>query len=218
LKHWLELAHRINDVFRKDPELAGIVVASGTDTLEETAFFLHLTVKDVRPVVVVGAMRNPDVLGYEGPANLRAAVRVAVSSEARGRGVLVVLNDEINSARDDTKTDANRLQTFRSRDYGLLGVVGSDRVVFYRDIPQRHTTRSDFDVSKLTDLPAVEIVLVYQGASGQLFGPRSMAGPRQLCLLARALAQSPSRRTTPSTMRLTAVSWWSAAREPVQGE
>jgi L-asparaginase len=182
LNQWLQLAHRINDVFKDDPGLAGIVVTSGTDTLEETAFFLHLTIKDERPVVVVGAMRNPDALGYEGPANLRAAIKVAASPVAKGRGVLVVLNDEINSARDVTKTDANRLQTFRSRDYGLLGVVGSDRVVFFRDLPQRHTIRSEFDVSALTDLPAVEIVLVYQGASGQLIRAAVDGGAKAIVL------------------------------------
>ena len=168
LEQWLQLAHRIEELFKSDASLAGVVVTSGTDTLEETAFFLHLTVHDPRPVVVVGAMRNPDTLGYEGPANLRAAIRVAASADAKSRGVLVVLNDEINSARDVTKTDANRLQTFRSRDYGLLGVVGNDRVVFCRDVPQRHTVRSEFDVSQLTALPPVEVVLTYQGALGTL--------------------------------------------------
>jgi L-asparaginase type II len=182
LDQWLQLARRINDVFKDDPDLSGIVVTSGTDTLEETAFFLHLTVKDARPVVVVGAMRNPDALGYEGPANLRAAIRVAASPNAKGRGVLVVLNDEINSARDVTKTDANRLQTFRSGDHGLLGVVGNDRVVFFRDASQRHTTRSEFDLSRVTALPAVEIVLVYQGASGALIRAAVDSGAKAIVL------------------------------------
>ena len=123
LDHWLGLSRRINELFAADAGLSGIVVTSGTDTLEETAFFLHLTVKDARPVVVVGSMRNPSTLGYEGAANLLEGVRVAASPSARGQGVLVVLNDEINSARDVTKTDALRLQTFNSREYGQLGVV-----------------------------------------------------------------------------------------------
>ena len=134
LAQWLELARRINELFAADKELAGIVVTSGTDTLEETAFFLHLTVRDPRPVVVVGSMRNPSTLGYEGAANLLEGVRVAADPASRDKGVLVVLNDEINSARDVTKTDALRLQTFRSREYGLLGVVDRDRVVFFRQI------------------------------------------------------------------------------------
>jgi L-asparaginase len=187
LNQWLQLANRISDKFRDDPTLAGIVVTSGTDTLEEIAFFLHLTVKDARPVVVVGAMRTPDALGYDGPANLRAAIRVAASTAAKGRGVLVVLNDEINSARDVTKTDATHVQTFRSGDYGLLGVVGRDRVVFFRDVLQRHTIRTEFDMSKVTDLPAVEIVLVYQGASGQLIRAAVDGGAKAIVLAAPVL-------------------------------
>src|SRR3954466_9863138 len=95
LEHWLQLTHRIDEVFKGDATLAGIVVTSGTDTLEETAFFLHLTVHDMRPVVVVGAMRNPDTLGYEGPANLRAAIRVAASADAKNRGVLVACTSDM---------------------------------------------------------------------------------------------------------------------------
>ena len=134
LKQWLELARRINALFADDPDLAGVVVTSGTDTLEETAYFLDLTVRTDKPVVVVGSMRNPSTLGYEGAANLLEGFRVAASPDARGKGVLVVLNDEINAARDVTKTDALRLNTFQSRGYGVLGVVDSDRVVFYRSL------------------------------------------------------------------------------------
>ena len=116
LDQWLALARRLNAIFRDDPSLSGIVVTSGTDTLEELAYFLHLTVRDRRPVVVTGSMRNPSQVGYEGPANLLASVRVAADARAAGRGVLVVLNDEINGARDVTKTDALRLQHVRSRE------------------------------------------------------------------------------------------------------
>ncbi|MEZ5415949.1 MAG: asparaginase [Vicinamibacterales bacterium] len=168
LEQWLQLARRVNELFATDRDLAGIVVTSGTDTLEETAFFLHLTVHDPRPVVVVGSMRNPSTLGYEGAANLLEAVRVAATPAARGKGVTVVLNDEINSARDVTKTDALRLQTFRSPTHGVLGIVDRDRVVFFREILQRHTAKSEFDVTKLTALPRVDVVMVYQGASGDV--------------------------------------------------
>jgi len=168
LEQWLQLAGRVNELFAKDKELAGIVVTSGTDTLEETAFFLHLTVKDARPVVVVGSMRNPSTLGYEGAANLLEGVRVAASPAARGKGVLVVLNDEINSARDVTKTDALRLQTFRSPTHGLLGIVDRDKVAIFRDILQRHTHKSEFDVRSLKTLPRVDVVMVYQGATGDV--------------------------------------------------
>ena len=117
LDQWLRLTRRINQLFSADPELAGVVVTSGTDTLEELAFFLHLTVRDERPVVVVGSMRRPETQGYDGAANLRQAFRVASYEASRGRGVLVVLNDEINSAREVTKTDALNLQTFEARGY-----------------------------------------------------------------------------------------------------
>jgi L-asparaginase len=168
LKQWIQLADRINLLFTDDADLAGIVVTSGTDTLEETAYFLHLTIHSDRPVVVVGSMRTPSALGYEGAANLLEGYRVAAEPASRGRGVLVVLNDEINSARDVTKTDAHRLQTFRSGDYGVLGVVDTDRVVYYRDVVKRHTKRSEFDVSGLDDLPRVDVVMTYQGASGDV--------------------------------------------------
>lgn len=182
LDHWLRLARRVNQLLDADPALAGIVVTSGTDTLEETAYFLHLTVSDERPVVLVGSMRNPSTLGYEGPANLMAAVRVAADPSARGKGALVVLNDEINSARDVTKTDALRLHTFRSGSYGLLGVVDADRVVFYREILQRHTSRSEFDLSAVRELPRVDIVMTYQDAPGDLIKAAVDAGARGIVI------------------------------------
>jgi L-asparaginase len=168
LKQWVDLANRINTLLTEDPDLSGIVVTSGTDTLEETAYFLDLTVHTEKPVVVVGSMRNPSTLGYEGAANLLDGYRVAADPASRGKGVLVVLNDEINAARDVTKTDAHRLDTFQSRDYGILGVVDGDRVVYYRDVVKRHTSRSEFDVSHLDTLPRVDVVMTYQGASGDV--------------------------------------------------
>jgi L-asparaginase len=178
LDQWLGLARRVNELFATDSALAGIVVTSGTDTLEETAFFLHLTVRDSRPVVVAGSMRNPSTLGYEGAVNLLEAVRVAAAPTARDRGVLVVLNDEINSARDVTKTDALRLQTFRSREYGQLGVVDRDRVVFFRQILQRHTSKSEFNIEVVKQLPRVDVILTYQGAPGDLIKAAVDAGAK----------------------------------------
>ena len=180
LVQWLGLSRRLNELFSTDEALGGIVVTSGTDTLEELAYFLHLTVRDARPVVVVGSMRNPSTVGYEGAANLLEAFRVAASPDARGKGVLVVLNDEINSAREVTKTDALRLQTFQSRTTGVLGVVDPDRVVFYRGVVKRHTADSEFDVSKMNELPRVDVLLVYQGASGDLIKAAVDLGSRGL--------------------------------------
>jgi L-asparaginase len=168
LDQWLALAKRINQLYKEDGDLAGVVVTSGTDTLEELAYFLDLTVRSDKPVVVVGSMRNPSTLGYEGAANLLEAFRVAAEPAARGRGVLVVLNDEINAAREVTKTDALRLNTFQTRGYGVLGVVDSDRVVFYRKVEKKHTANSEFDISAVTALPRVDVILTYQGASGDL--------------------------------------------------
>jgi len=182
LDQWLQLARRINERFSRDTGLAGIVVTSGTDTLEEVAYFLNLTVKDERPVVVVGAMRYPGALGSDGAANLLAALRVAAEPAARKKGVLVVLNEEINAARDVTKTDAVRLHAFQTRGYGFLGVVDPDRVVFYRDVLKRHTVQSEFDVSTLTSLPRVDVILVYQGASGDLIRSATDLGARGLVI------------------------------------
>jgi L-asparaginase len=168
LDQWLALARRINRLFAEDSDLSGIVVTSGTDTLEETAYFLNLTVRSDKPVVVVGSMRNPSTLGYEGAANLLEGFRVAAEPESRGKGVLVVLNDEINAAREVTKTDARRLQTFQTRGYGILGVVDGDRVVYYRSVLKRHTRSAEFDVAAIDRLPRVDVVMVYQGASGDV--------------------------------------------------
>ena len=168
LQQWLTLSKRVGEVFAQEKDLAGIVVTSGTDTLEETAFFLNLTVRDPRPVVIVGSMRNPSTLGYEGAANLLQGVRVAADAASRDKGALIVLNDEINSARHGTKTDALRLQTFRGREYGQLGVVDRDRVVYFQQIVQRHNMSLEFDISKVTELPRVDVIWVYQGAPGDL--------------------------------------------------
>jgi len=182
LDQWLALSKRINELFATDTALAGIVVTSGTDTLEETAYFLDLTVRSDKPVVVVGSMRNPSTLGYEGAANLLEGFRVAASPDARGKGVLVVLNDEINAAREVTKTDALRLNTFQSRGYGVLGVVDADRVVFYRTPVKRHTSDSEFDVRSLTSLPRVDVFLVYQGADGDLIKAAADAGAKGIVI------------------------------------
>jgi L-asparaginase len=182
LAQWLDLARRINTLFAEDADLSGIVVTSGTDTLEETAYFLDLTVRSDKPVVVVGSMRNPSTLGYEGAANLLEAFRVAADPASRGKGVLVVLNEQINSAREVTKTDALRLHTFQPRDYGILGVVDADRVVYYRDVVKRHTKASEFDISHVGELPRVDIAMVYQGATGDVIKAMVDQGARGIVI------------------------------------
>jgi L-asparaginase len=178
LDQWVTLARRLNEIFRTDPAIAGLVVTSGTDTLEELAYFLDLTVRSDKPVVVVGSMRNPSTLGYEGAANLLEGFRVAASPDSRGKGALVVLNDEINAAREVTKTDALRLNTFQTRGYGILGVVDADRVAFYRTSLKRHTANSEFDIMSVGKLPRVDVLLVYQGADGDLIKAAADAGAK----------------------------------------
>ena len=158
---WLTLARRIDAIFRGDPDVAGVVVTHGTNTLEETAYFLNLTVRHDRPVVLVGAQRPATAISTDGPLNLLNAVRAAASPEARGKGVLVVMNDEINAARDVTKTSTYRVETFRSRDLGFLGYVDGDRVAFYRAPTKRHTAGSEFDLAGVTAFPTVDIVYSY---------------------------------------------------------
>lgn len=138
VEHWLQIAKRIDAIFRDDPVVAGVVVTHGTNTMEETAYFLNLTVKHERPVVLVGAMRPATAMSADGPLNLLNAIRTAASPEARGKGVLIVLNDEINSARDATKTNTYRLETFRSPELGLLGM--STPTEWCSTVPPRDVT------------------------------------------------------------------------------
>jgi L-asparaginase len=167
--NWLTLARRINAIFVEDPGVAGVVVTHGTNTLEETAYFLNLTVKDNRPVVLVGSQRPATAISADGPLNLLNAIRVASTPEARGKGVLVVMNDEINGARDVTKTNTYRVETFRAPELGFLGYVDADKVSFYRASTRRHTTNSEFDVSSVRDLPQVDIVYSYVEPNTSVF-------------------------------------------------
>ncbi len=160
------------------PEVAGAVVTHGTGTLEETAFFLHLTVKSTKPVVVVGAMRPFTAISRDGPYNLYNAIRVAAAPDAVGKGALVVLNDTIHSARYVTKGHTYHVETFVSRELGPLGFVDSDRVVFYRNPLTKHTATSEFDVSTLETLPMVDVVYGYQEASAAPITALTEAGAK----------------------------------------
>ena len=165
LDNWLTLANRINAIFAGDSTVAGVVITHGTSTLEETAYFLNLTVKHDRPVVLVGAQRPATAISADGPLNLLNAVRTAASADARGKGVLIVMNDEINAARDVTKTNTYRVETFRAPELGFLGYVDADKVSFYRASTRRHTVTSEFDVARIAALPAVEILYSYVQAN-----------------------------------------------------
>ena len=158
---WFTLARRINEIFAEDPDVAGVVITHGTNTIEETAYFLNLTVRHERPVVLVGAQRPATAISADGPLNLLNAVRTAVAPDARGKGVMVVMNDEINAARDVTKTSTYRVETFNSRTLGYLGYVDADRVSFYRESTKRHTVDAEFDLTGVTRMPRVDIVYSY---------------------------------------------------------
>ena len=147
------------------PDVAGAVVTHGTTTLEETAYFLHLTVKTTKPVVVIGSMRPWSAISRDGPLNYLGAVRTVLTPEAAGKGVMVLLNGTIHSARFVTKTHTYHVETFVSRDVGPLGFADSDRVVFYRSPVTRHTGATEFDLSEIESLPQVDIVYGYQEAS-----------------------------------------------------
>lgn len=154
----LTLTKRINTLISEQAEIDGFVVTHGTGTLEETAYFLHLACRTDKPIVVVGAMRPWSALSTDGHLNLYNAIRVAAAPSSRGQGALIVLNDEINSAREGTKTDTYRVETFNSREYGFLGYADPDKVVFYRETLKRHTFKSEFVVEELEMLPRVELV------------------------------------------------------------
>ena len=165
-KDWLELAHLIDKTALERPDIAGFIITHGTATLEETAYFLNLVLKTDKTVVLVGAQRPASALSSDAGMNLVGAVRVAIAEPARGLGVLVCMNDEIQSAREVRKTSTYRLQTFRSADFGALGHVDGDGVQIYRKPARVHAPDTEFDVSGLTELPRVDIVYSYGGADG----------------------------------------------------
>ena len=161
---WLSLAHRINAILDSD-EVDGVVVTHGTATLEETAYFLHLTVKSTKPVVVTGAMRPPTALSTDADLNLLDAIRVTASPAVPGMGVLTILNNEIQCARDVVKTNTFRVETFKPNELGFLGYADSDgKVVMYRAPLRKHTTATEFDVSDRDALPRVDVVYCYAGS------------------------------------------------------
>ena len=166
---WLGLAQRINQIFRDEPDISGIAITHGTATLEETSYFLHLTVKSSKPVVITGAMRPPTALSTDADLNLLDAVRTAACPASSGLGVLTVLNNEIQCGRDVTKANTFRVETFRPNELGFLGYADSDgKVVFYRAPLRRHTSNTPFTVDGITSLPRVDIVYSYAGADGLL--------------------------------------------------
>lgn len=166
--HWVALARRIDTLFRSRQDLAGIVVTHGTDRLEETAFFLYLTVRSEKPVVVVGAQRPATGISPDGPINLLAAVRTAASTQAVGKGVLVVMDDRILSAREVRK-QYQRVGGFGVGEMGMLGVVSANGPEFFFAPVRRHGAASEFDLRGVDSLPRVELMFSYPGGTGPRF-------------------------------------------------
>ncbi len=179
---WSDLAHAIEEEARRD-EVDGIVVTHGTDTLEETAYFLNLLLSTDKPVVLTGAMRPATALSAEGPLNLLNAVRVAASPDACGKGVLIVLNDSIGTARDMTKTHPTNVATFRGPDLGAIGSISGDRIEFIGASAKDHTTKTPFTLEKLDlylkthgKLPRVDIVYSHTDDDGVMVKAAVTAG------------------------------------------
>jgi L-asparaginase len=175
---WLRLARTAQDLLDGDHD--GVVIAHGTNTLEETAFFLHLAVRSPKPVVLVGALRPASALGSDGALNLLRAVQVAAAPQAREHGVLVVLNDTVHSARQVTKAATFRVDAFRSPDTGPLGYADADsRVVLYHR-PRPVDKDLYVDPAAVAALPRVDIVVSYVGADGALIDAAVAAGAQGL--------------------------------------
>ena len=167
---WLTLAKRINELLKRD-DVDGIVVTHGTDTMEETAFFLNLTVKSDKPVVLVGAMRPSTAMSADGPLNLYNAVVTAAAKESKGKGVVIAMNGLILGAQGATKMNTVDVQTFQSPNSGALGYVLNGKVSYNMESLKRHTTKSEFDVTDLDKLPKVGIVYSYSNVDADVMTP-----------------------------------------------
>jgi L-asparaginase len=193
--HWLALSRRIDALFLERPSLAGVVVTHGTDTMEETALFLHLTVADPRPVVLTGAMRPPGAVAPEGPANLRSAVVVAAFPGARDRGTLAVMNDLVFSAGDMAKVHTSRLDAFTATAGGPVGMADGDLVRFHAP-PGRGPML--FNLEGIQELPRVDIAYTWAGADGAVIDGLVAVGARGIVL------GSVGRGNLPAAMRAAA--------------
>ena len=178
---WFKLARRVNELLAK-PDVAGIVVTHGTDTLEETGFFLDLVIKSDKPVVLVGSMRPATSTSADGPLNLYNAVAVAADPEARGLGVLVVVNDDLHAARDIQKMNTTDVQTFTSPNRGQIGEAYYGKARYFNRPTNRHTTKSEFSLDGVDVLPRVDIVYSHENADGVLVRAAVAAGAKGIVL------------------------------------
>jgi L-asparaginase len=178
---WRGIVKRITELSRESNAPAGYVITHGTDTMEETAFFLDLTVGGCAPVIITGAMRQANSVGADGPANLRNAIRVAAAPITRGRGTMVLMNDEIFAGRDVAKTNTSRMNAFTAPDVGPAGIADPDTIVFYREKPNGcHSAR--FPLDKMGDFPRVDVVYAYIGSDSVIVDALVAAGARGIVL------------------------------------
>ena len=178
---WLKLANRVNALAAM-PDVAGIVITHGTDTIEETAYFLNLVVKSKKPVVLTAAMRPATALSADGPLNFYNAVAVASNKDAAGRGVLVVINDWIHGASSLTKTSTTAVQTFLSPLSGLIGTVAYGKAEFTRAPIGKNTADTEFSLQGVTALPRVDIIMAYENMDGALIDAAVAAGAKGLVI------------------------------------
>lgn len=177
----LKVAKRINEL-TKSNDVDGIVITHGTDTMEESAFFLNLTAKTDKPVVMVGSMRPSTAVSADGPLNLYNAVGVAIDPKAKGRGVLVVMNDHIHAAHSLTKTSTTDVQTFLSPLRGLVGVTAYGKNDFYSTPQWKHTSQSEFDITNVTSLPRVDIIMAYVSMGPELIDASVASGAKGIVI------------------------------------
>jgi L-asparaginase len=178
---WLKLGKRVNELVAM-PDVAGVVITHGTDTIEETSYFLDLIVKSNKPVVLTAAMRPATALSADGPLNFYNAVAVAANKDAAGRGVLVVINDWIHDAESLTKTSTTAVQTFQSPLEGLIGTVAYGQVTFNRRPIGKHTASSEFSLDGVTALPRVDIIMAHENMDGALIDAAAAAGAKGIVI------------------------------------
>lgn len=190
LAQWHDIA-RAACAAADDPRVDAMIVTHGTFTTEETAYFLHLCVPTEKPLVVVASQRKHDEVGNDGDRNLLDAVRLALAPEARGKGVLVTLHEEIHSAREVVKTN-QRPGGFHSLGRGILGHIEDDQVSFYATPTRRHTARSEFDIRHIAELPRVDVIAAYVGGDDVAAQACVAAGAKGLVISGYAYNGRPS--------------------------
>jgi L-asparaginase len=179
---WKGLAETINKMAYEQPDIAGFVLTHGTNTLEETAYFLHLTVRTDKPVLIVGAQRPSTAISADGPMNMYHAIQAAVDPDSTGRGVMICMNGQLTSGREGTKSSTFKVEAFNARELGFLGVVDPDGVHYFRKPTRRHTYMSEFDVAKMEDFPRVDVVDSYAAAPRDMIDFIVSAGAKGIVL------------------------------------